>query len=90
MPEETLSELTQIYYLIVIDMDQTIDDRFKPLIEMVKTRLDKQLQLFKDAVYQLAKNSVQRGVPIEDIFLYLGLYFDYAFSRVYPGHRLIL
>lgn len=89
LPEKALSEICQIFFFVAINIEDTLDARYKQGIDLVNNNLSKQLEIFTNDLISIAENSISRGVPEDYILQYLCFYYEDTHKKLFPNQSII-
>lgn len=90
LPDKTVSEICQIFFYVTINVENALKERYKFGVDLVNNHLQKQLNIFKVGVLDIARNSMSRGVPKDYILEYISCYFQLTFEKIFPNQKIIL
>jgi hypothetical protein len=90
LPERTISDICQIFFYVAINVENALDEQYKFGIYIVNNSLSKQLDIFKNGIIGIGRSSMARGVPLDNILEYLGLYYDDVHKKLFPHQPIIL
>jgi len=90
LPEKAQSEICQIYFYVAINIENLLDPRYKPGIDLINKNFSKQLANFQNDLQGIALSSINKGVPKAYILEYLCMYFESGYKKVFPNQPLII
>lgn len=90
LPEKVVSEICQIFFYVTINIESALNEQYKFGIDLVNTNFQKQLNIFREDISNIARNAMSRGVPKDNILEYLSCYFQETFEKLFPNQKIIL
>ena len=90
IPEKSVSEICQIFFYIAINIENTLDPRYKFGVDLVKKNFPKQAEIFQEEVLKLAQKEINKGVPKDFILEYLCFYYEDTHKKLFPNQPIIL
>lgn len=90
LPEKTVSDICQIFFYVGINIEHALDVRYKFGIDLVNNNFSKQIEIFRNDLISIARESISRGVPQDYILEYLSFYYEDVHKKLFPNHQIIL
>lgn len=90
LPEKSVSEICQIFFYVGINIENALDERYKFGIDLVNNHFSKQVEIFRDDLLTIARNSISKGVPQDYILEYLCFYYEDVHKKLFPNQPIIL
>lgn len=90
LPEKSVSEICQIFFYVGINIENALDERYKFGIDLVNKNFAKQVEIFRNDLLTVARNSISIGVPQDYILEYLCFYYEDVHKKLFPNQQIIL
>lgn len=90
LPEKSVSEICQIFFYVGINIENALDERYKFGIDLVNKNFSKQVEIFRNDLLTVARNSISKGVPQDYILEYLCFYYEDVHKKLFPNQPIIL
>jgi hypothetical protein len=86
--ENTISHICQIFFSIAIDVENVFNEDDKYGVQIVKNKLTKQLEIFKNDMVDIIRKTEERNIPElcdkDEILLYIYQYMDIVIEKIFP------
>jgi hypothetical protein len=90
LPGKSVSEICQIFFYVGINIENALDPRYKFGIDLVNKNFSKQVDIFRNDLISVAKDSISKGVPQDYILEYLCFYYEDVHKKLFPNEPIIL